>query len=157
MWAHSNVAHKICANIALLWGRLLSCSVESREHLTGSGPNMGAVTLGSFVLHVHYISKCEVPSDVVLKIVAFLSFWGVRITSGIPCSLEFRERLSGTCPSVGTMSLDWNTYTYMYIAHVGRGSFLGHPASQIFKGRLSGLKVCPGMGARRIDSFIELE
>ena len=35
---------------------------------------MGAVTLGSFVLH--YRSKCEVPSDVVLKIVAFLSFLG---------------------------------------------------------------------------------
>ena len=45
---------KIGAHIAilrrLLWGRLLSYSVEIREHLTGLGSNMGAVTWGSFVL-----------------------------------------------------------------------------------------------------------
>ena len=41
MGTHSNQAHEIAANIALLWGRLLSCSVEIREHLTGSGLNMG--------------------------------------------------------------------------------------------------------------------
>ena len=49
MGTHSNVAHKIEANIALLWGWLLSCSVEIREHLTGSGPYVGGVTWGSFV------------------------------------------------------------------------------------------------------------
>ena len=49
MGIHSNVAPKIEASIARLWGWLLSCSVEIREHLTGSGPNVGEVTWGSFV------------------------------------------------------------------------------------------------------------
>ena len=88
----SNVAHKIGANIALLWDRLLSCSLEIREHLTGS------------------------------------SYGGSHLGLLFTCSLEIPGRLSGTCPSVGTMSI------YTYIAHLGMGSFIGHPASQILRG-----------------------